>query len=66
MMQSGKLGFRILTDLPRAAPDLVRQFEGIATSNLADAMGRFNFMDAGMRSTSGKASCGESRNRRAL
>ncbi len=42
MTLSGKLGFRIFTDFPRAAPDLVKRFEGIATSNLADAMGRFN------------------------
>ncbi len=58
MTQTGKLGFRILTDLPRASPELAKQFEAIATSNLADAMGRFNFMDAAMRSRSGLSLCG--------
>ncbi len=52
------IGFRICTDLPRPDPDLVKQFEGAASSNLADAMGRFNFMDAGIKSRSGLSLCG--------
>ena len=52
------IGFRILTDLSRPDPDLVKQFEGAASSNLADAMGRFNFMDAGIRPRSALALCG--------
>ena len=52
------IGFRILTDLSRPDPDLVKQFEGAASSNLADAMGRFNFMDAGIRPRSSLALCG--------
>jgi len=43
-----KLGFRILTDVPRPPADLVEAFRGKASSNLADAMGRFHFMDPGM------------------
>ncbi len=58
MTQSGKIGFRIITDVRRASKELVKQFVGIATSNLADAMGRFNFMDAEMRSRSGLSLCG--------
>jgi len=37
---------------------LVERFRGLASSNLADAMGRFNFMDAGIRSRSGFPLCG--------
>ena len=37
---------------------LVRQFRGLASSNVADAMGRFNFMDPGIQSRSGLPLCG--------
>ena len=54
----GKPGFRILTSPPRLSADLLARFRGIASSNVADAMGRFGFMDAGMQSRSGFALCG--------
>jgi len=54
----GKIGFRVRTDVPRADPDLVAQFRSHATSNIADAMGRFHFMDPGIRARSGLPLCG--------
>lgn len=57
-MPTGKLGFRILPAPPRLPADLVRKFRGLATSNLADAMGRFRFMDPGIRTRSGLSLCG--------
>jgi regulator of RNase E activity RraA len=53
-----KLGFRIIQDVPRPPADLVEGFRGKASSNLADAMGRFHFMDPGMVSRSGLPLCG--------
>ena len=47
-----KLGFRILPAPPRISQQIVDRFRGLASSNLADAMGRFNFMDSGIRSRS--------------
>lgn len=59
MSQSkGKLGFRVLPAPPRLSIDLVARFRGLASSNLADAMGRFHFMDSGIRSRSGLPLCG--------
>ena len=54
----GKIGFRVRTDVPRADPELVAQFRSHATSNIADAMGRFHFMDPGIRARSGLPLCG--------
>jgi regulator of RNase E activity RraA len=54
----GKLGFRVLPAPPRLSDDLVARFRGLASSNLADAMGRFHFMDSGIRSRSGLPLCG--------
>jgi regulator of RNase E activity RraA len=54
----GKIGFRVRTDPPRPAAELVEKFRGQATSNLADAMGRFHFMDPGIQSRSGLTMCG--------
>ena len=54
----GKLGFRIVTEISRPDPELIEQFRGKASSNVADAMGRFQFMDPGMKSRSGLAICG--------
>jgi regulator of RNase E activity RraA len=54
----GKPGFRILPAPPRLAEILVERFRGLASSNVADAMGRFGFMDPGIRSRSGLALCG--------
>jgi regulator of RNase E activity RraA len=58
MPTAGKLGFRVLPSPPRLAAAIVTRFRGLASSNLADAMGRFNFMDAGMQSRSGLPLCG--------
>jgi 4-hydroxy-4-methyl-2-oxoglutarate aldolase len=58
MPQPGKLGFRVLAAPPRIDPTLLDRYRGLASSNLADAMGRFNFMDAGIRSRSGLSMCG--------
>ena len=57
-MSLGKLGFRILPPPPRLDAALVDRFRGLATPNLGDAMGRFNFMDAGMQSRTGLPLCG--------
>ena len=57
-MPLGKLGFRILASPPRLGAALLDRFRGLATPNLADAMGRFNFMDAGMQSRTGLPLCG--------
>jgi regulator of RNase E activity RraA len=52
------LGFRILPAPSRLPGEIVERFRGLASSNLADAMGRFGFMDPGMRSRSGFPLCG--------
>lgn len=57
-MSLGKLGFRILPAPPRLDAALLDRFRGLATPNLADAMGRFNFMDAGIESRTGLPMCG--------
>jgi regulator of RNase E activity RraA len=49
----GKLGFRINSDVPRPPAGLVDAFKEKASSNLADAMGRFHFMDPGMVNRTG-------------
>jgi 4-hydroxy-4-methyl-2-oxoglutarate aldolase len=56
--QTGKIGFRIFTDLPRPAASLVEQFRGLASPNVADVMGRFHFMDPGIRMRTGLPICG--------
>jgi regulator of RNase E activity RraA len=58
MPQAGQLGFRVLPSPPAIAPDLLERFRGLASSSLADAMGRFRFMDGGIQSRSGLALCG--------
>jgi regulator of RNase E activity RraA len=52
------LGFRILDAPPRLDTALVDAFRGLASSNIADAMGRFGFMDPGIQSRSGLPFCG--------
>jgi regulator of RNase E activity RraA len=54
----GRLGFRVLPSPPRLDDALVARFRGLASSNLADAMGRFNFMDPAIRMRSGRPLCG--------
>jgi regulator of RNase E activity RraA len=58
MAQHGKIGFRIRTGLPRASAELVERFRGMASSNVADAMGRFHFMHPAIRQRSGLPLCG--------
>ena len=58
MPQPGQPGFRVLPSPPRLSDELLERFRGLASSNVADAMGRFGFMDPGMRSRSGLALCG--------
>lgn len=53
-----KLGFRIITDVPRPPADLVEAFHGKASSNVADAMGRFHFMDPGIANRTRLPMCG--------
>lgn len=58
MPESGRPGFRILRAPARLPSDLVEKFRGVASSNLADAMGRFNFMDPAIQSRSALPLCG--------
>jgi regulator of RNase E activity RraA len=58
MAQLGTPGFRIVTDAPRPGAELVARFRGLASSNLADAMGRFHFLDPELRSRSALPLCG--------
>ena len=59
MSTPGRFGFRVLPSPPRLDDALVASFHGLASSNLADAMGRFNFMDPGIRMRSGLPLCGQ-------
>ncbi|MFI5245842.1 MAG: RraA family protein [Gemmatimonadales bacterium] len=58
MSHTGTPGFRVLPAPPRLSPNLLARFRGLASSNVADAMGRFGFMDPGIRSRSGFPLCG--------
>jgi regulator of RNase E activity RraA len=55
---AGTPGFRILQAPVRLPAELLAQFKGLASSNLADAMGRFHFMDPGIQSRSVLPLCG--------
>jgi regulator of RNase E activity RraA len=57
-MANAKLGFRILPAPPRLAADLIDRYRGLASPNVADAMGRFNFMDPGIVSRTAIPLCG--------
>ena len=50
---AGTIGFRVLPTPPRLPEALVARFRGLAVANLADAMGRFNWMDPGIVARSG-------------
>ena len=52
------LGFRILDAPPRLDAALIDAYRGLASSNVADAMGRFGFMDPGIQSRTGLPLCG--------
>ena len=58
MDTQGGIGFRIVTGLPRASAELVEAFRGKAAANVADAMGRFGFMDPGIVARTGLPLCG--------
>jgi regulator of RNase E activity RraA len=58
MPAAGHPGFRVLPAPPRISDELLERFAGLASSNVADAMGRFGFMDAGMQSRSALPLCG--------
>ena len=58
MTQAGRIGFRILRTPSRPDEQLVSKLSAFATPNLADAMGRFHFMDSGIQSRTGLALCG--------
>ena len=58
MAVHGKIGFRVRTEVPRPPAELVARLREHASSNLADAMGRFHFMDFGIRPRSGLPLCG--------
>ncbi|MDB4892724.1 MAG: demethylmenaquinone methyltransferase [Gemmatimonadetes bacterium] len=58
MTEQGKIGFRIRTDVPRISAELVERYRGMASPNVADAMGRFHFMDPEIQQRSGLSICG--------
>ena len=53
MSVRGRIGFRIVSDILRPPASLVESFRGRAAPNLADAMGRFHFMDPGIVARTG-------------
>ena len=57
-MQTGSLGFRIVSGVARPDPAVVDRFRGLSSSNLADAMGRFRFMDPAIQARTGLPVCG--------
>src|SRR5262245_37508666 len=50
MAASGRIGFRLAPSPPQLPDAQLRKFDHLGSSNLADAMGRFHFMDPGIRS----------------
>ncbi len=58
MNTHGKIGFRIVEGVRRTPDELVEAFRGKAAPNVADAMGRFHFMDPEMVSRTGLPLCG--------
>jgi regulator of RNase E activity RraA len=59
MNATGRLGFRVLPAGPRLPAGTMARFRERASSNVADAMGRFNFMDPGIRRRSGSGVVGQ-------
>jgi regulator of RNase E activity RraA len=51
---AGRLGFRILLPPPRLNEETLGRFKGAASSSVADAMGRFNYMDSSMQARTGR------------
>jgi regulator of RNase E activity RraA len=58
MTSQGKFGFRVLESPAALSAAAVDRFRGMAAANLADAMGRFNFMDPGIQSRTHLPMCG--------
>lgn len=58
MGSTGRIGFRIITDVARPPAALVARFHGRAAANVADAMGRFHFMDPGIVARTGLSLAG--------
>src|ERR1700761_2793318 len=58
MTAKEKFGFRVLESPPTLDAALVDRFRGMAAANLADAMGRFNFMDPGIQPRTHLPMCG--------
>lgn len=58
MTGRGQPGLRVLTDVARTPPELVEALRGKASSDVADAMGRFYAMDPGIVSRTGLPLCG--------
>ena len=58
MPAAGKIGFRVLPAPPRLSAPLIARFQKLGAANLADAMGRFNWMDSGIMARSGLPLCG--------
>lgn len=59
MTATGRLGFRVLPSGPRIPAETMARFEGRASANVADAMGRFNFMDPGIHARSAAGATGQ-------
>jgi len=58
MAEAGKIGFRIFNNPPRPDATLIDHFRDFASPNIADAMGRFHFMDPEIQSRTGFKLCG--------
>ena len=55
---TGKLGFRILPAPPRVSAATVDRLRAAGSATIADAMGRFGFMDPAIESRTGVGLCG--------
>jgi regulator of RNase E activity RraA len=58
MSFAGKLGFRVLPSPPPLDRQIIAGFAGLSSATVADAMGRFGFMDSDIRSRSDRPLCG--------
>jgi len=58
MAEKGRLGFRVLDAPPPIDAATIDRFRVLPSSILADAMGRFGFMDADIRQRTGLPLCG--------
>src|SRR5215831_7952489 len=58
MPEKGRLGFRVLGAPPPLDSKLVQKFRDLPSSTIADAMGRFGFMDPEIRQRTRRPVCG--------